>query len=116
MLVVDPWHWLTDDGHLPEEPSRLRRLAVRVAQLIEAGGPLPISHARETLLECKRRPNGKPCLGLIWVVRTVEDTLHAFCPLCRKDEAVIHNWQDTRWANGPMDPIAVEVMDPRSLN
>lgn len=40
MLVVDPWHWLTEDGHFPDNNMRLRRQILRIARLIEYGGPL----------------------------------------------------------------------------
>lgn len=40
MLVVDPWHGLTEDGHLPDDNMRLRRRVLRIARLIEYGGPL----------------------------------------------------------------------------
>jgi hypothetical protein len=37
-------------------------------------GPLKQDEARETLFECKRRPRGKACAGLMWVVKTSDDT------------------------------------------
>jgi hypothetical protein len=116
MLVVDPWHWLDSNGSFPVDKPRLYRRILRVAQLIEAGGPLPSMHSRQTLLACPKRPNGKPCSGLTWVVKTVEDAIHAFCPTCRHDEALIHNWQETEWAEGPMQPMPVEAVDPSRLN
>jgi hypothetical protein len=121
MLVVDPWHWLNEDGSLPTHDSRLRRNILRVVQLIEAGGPLPKLHARETLLPCRKRPGGKPCLGLMWVAKTETDAILAFCLSCHTDEAMILNWQQTEWADGPMQPAAMEPMatepvDPTTLN
>jgi hypothetical protein len=109
MLVVNPHHWLAEDGSLPDAPPRLRRAALRVAQLIEAGGPLALLHARETLHPCPKRPGGTPCPGLTWVVKR-EEGLHAFCPTCRADEALIHHWEDTLWADGPMEPVPVELV------
>jgi hypothetical protein len=122
MLVVDPWHWLNEDGSLPTQDLRLRRNVLRVVQFIEAGGPLPKLHARETLLPCRRRPGGKPCLGLMWVAKTEEDDIHAFCLACHTDEAMIHNWQETEWAEGPMEPAPVKMfeaeppVDPLTVN
>jgi hypothetical protein len=105
MLVVDPHHWLDEKGHLPNEPLRLRRRILRVVQLIEYGGPLGVLEGRETLLECRKRPGGKPCLGLMWVVKTREQAIHAFCMICKNDEAMIHNWEETEWAQGMMEPV-----------
>jgi hypothetical protein len=116
MLVVDPWHWLNEDGSLPTEDRRLRKQILRVVQLIEAGGTLPRLHARETTLPCSKRPKRRPCLGLVWVIKTADDRIHAHCPVCRGDEAMIDNWQATDWAHGQMDPVPVDVFRPTVLN
>src|SRR5262245_10476737 len=68
MLVVDVHHWL-DEGELPHHDLRLRRRVLRVARFIEYGGPLDVRESRETLMECKRRPGGKQCHGLVWLSR-----------------------------------------------
>lgn len=105
-LVVDPWHWLTEDGHFLVDNSRLYRRTLRIARFIEYGGALKKNETRETLIECKRRPKGRACIGLMWVVKTEEDAILARCLLCRNEEAFIHNWQETEWANGMMDPVS----------
>ena len=105
MLVVDPWHWLSEEGDLPTDDARARRQALRVARLIEAGGPLARGESRETLVECTKRPGRKACLGLMHVEKTEQDEIYAFCPLCRGDELTIHNWQGTRWAQGLSAPV-----------
>ncbi len=112
MLVVDPGHWLEAEGSLPETDLRLRRQALRVVQLVEAGGPLPRLHGRETLVPCTMRPNRRPCLGLMWVVKNPDDSIYAYCPACGRDEVVIHDWQDTLWADGPMEPVPFEPSPP----
>ncbi|WP_146158512.1 hypothetical protein [Enhygromyxa salina] len=52
----------------------------------------------------------------------MSESIHAFCPSCHADEFLIHNWQETDWAGGPMEPVPVEevfgvsqesVTDPR---
>jgi hypothetical protein len=107
MLVVDPWHWLDGNGDPPADNPRLRRQVLRGARLIEYGGPLSALHTRETLVECPRRPAGKPCPGLLWVVKTKEDAIEAACAVCGGSEVVIHNWRGTRWAEGMMPPVPV---------
>lgn len=113
VLIVDPWHWLEKDGGFPTNNLRLRRRIVRVARFIEYGGPLQLGESRETLVECKRRPGGRTCLGLMWVTKTEADAIESFCPVCSSTEAVIHNWQETEWASGMMDPITADHHHPR---
>ena len=105
MIIVDARHWLDPDGNLPEGDVRLRRLALRVARFIECGGTLGPHEHRETLVECRRRPGGRPCPGLLWVAKTEAEEIQVFCLVCRHDEARIHGWQSTPWARGMMDPI-----------
>ena len=101
--VIDIRHWLDEKG---DPHPRLRSQVLRVARLIEYGGPLAIGHVRETLVECSRRPGRKPCLGLLWVVKTERGTLDALCYTCESDHVVISGWQDTQWADGPMEPLS----------
>ncbi len=108
MLVVDPWHWLNQDGSLPCDQPGLFRKALRIAQVIEYGGTLARGTARDTLLQCTRRPARKRCTGLLWVTRTPNDELVAFCTVCKHDEVMVHNWQDTVWADGMMEAMSLE--------
>ena len=100
LMVVDPWHWLKTDGSFVYEKPALYRRMLRIARFIEYGGELQKNETRETLIECKRRPKGKLCRGLMWVVKTAEDEILAHCLVCKTDEALIHNWQTTEWADG----------------
>lgn len=113
MLVVDPWVWLDKDGSVPTDNLRIRRQVLRVARFIEYGGPLEKLESRETLVECRRRPQGRPCLGLVWVHKNEDDAISAFCLVCKTDEAIIHNWQGTMWAEGMMEPVPPDF-DSRS--
>lgn len=107
--IVNPAHWLTPDGSIPDDP-RIRSKAIRLAQCIEAGGPLARGHSRETLTPCRRRPGAKPCLGFLWVLKQVDDSILAFCAVCRADEFLIYDWESTEWAEGPMEPVDVAAM------
>ncbi len=111
MLIVDPRDWLTEDGGLPDHPPRLRRNALRVARLIEYGGPLAVGACRETLVECSKRLGRRPCPGMLSVTKTRDLAVHAICHVCKKDEVLIHNWEDTEWAKGPMEPSRPEDED-----
>lgn len=110
MLVVDPWHWLDKDGSLPADNARLRRQVLRVARFIEYGAGLRPMETRETLVECIKRPAGKGCPGLMWVVKTSTETIEAICPTCGTTEMHIHNWKGTQWADGPMEPVPVRLV------
>jgi|HubBroStandDraft_1064217.scaffolds.fasta_scaffold03924_1 hypothetical protein len=66
----------------------------------------------ETLAECKRRPNGKPCLGLMWVVKTEDDGIFGHCIVCKTEEVFVQNWQKTEWADGMMEPVRVDLDGP----
>lgn len=107
MLVVDPWHWLSKEGDFIRGNRRLYLRMLRIARFIEYGGPLRTLETRETLVECKRRPRGKPCPGLIWVVKGEDDSILARCLVCKTDEASVHNWQETEWSDGMMAPVPV---------
>ncbi len=106
VTVVNPWHWLNQDGSFPSDP-RIRARILRVAQCIEYGGPLSHGFARETLVPCRRRPKRKPCPGLLWVLKQSDDAILAFCNTCHEDEYLIYEWEDTLWADGVMEPTDV---------
>ncbi len=53
----------------------------------------------------KDGPQGKPCPGLMWVMKTEKDEILAFCLVCKQEEALIHHWRETEWADGPMEPV-----------
>lgn len=107
--VIDIRHWIDEDG----APARqVRRQALRVARLIEYGGPLEVGHARATLVECSRRVDRRPCEGLLWVVKKDAATIEAFCLLCRREHLLISGWELTDWAAGPMEPVAPDEDRP----
>jgi len=111
-LIVDIRHWLDERGELPRDNLAIRRRALRIAQLIEAGGPLEPGQFRETLVACTLRPNRKPCLGLLWVEKSQDERIFAYCVTCKREEIVISGWQDTLWADGPMAPATAEMFSP----
>jgi hypothetical protein len=112
MLIVDPWHWLTEDGDFVRDKPRLYRRMLRIARFIECGGQLKKNETRETLVECKRRPKNKTCPGLMWVIKTDDDGILAICHVCKTDEVFIQNWQKTEWADGMMEPAPLDFEGP----
>ena len=101
-IVVNPWHWLDEDGSFPVD-ARARKRAVRVAQCIEYGGPLRPGEARRTLLACRTRG----CEGFLVALKLEDDSIHALCPTCTQGEFLIHTWQSTPWAKGQGAPLRV---------
>ena len=120
VTIVNPHHWLADDGRLPADP-KLRARVLRVAQFIEYGGTLLPAQGRQTLLTCRKRPGRVPCGGLMMVLKQSDDALLSFCPMCNEDEYLIYEWEDTVWADGPAEPfdvrdqVAVQGPEPRAL-
>ena len=104
-LIVDIRHWLDEYGQ-PAPP--VRRQALRIARLIEYGGPLAPRQGRFTLVECSRRPARRACEGLLSVVKVSDDAIEAHCESCHQEHIVITGWQDTEWADGPMEPVSVD--------
>ncbi len=104
-LIVDIRHWLTEDGGLPFDNPRLYRAALRIATLIEYGGPLGTFELRDTMVPCKRRPGRSPCTGLLLVMKLEDGRIHARCPACSTIEAIISGWEETDWAEGQSPPL-----------
>src|SRR6185436_6078360 len=46
------------------------------------------------------------------VTKTESDTIEAFCLVCSSTEALIHNWQETEWASGMMEPVNPDPLAP----
>jgi hypothetical protein len=106
VLCVDIRHWLDPRGELPTDNAALRRKALRVVQLIEAGALLEPGEFREALVACTKRLAGHACDGLLWVEKCSDERLHAYCRVCAREELYISGWQDTRWSEGPMVPMS----------
>jgi hypothetical protein len=104
-LSVDIRHWLDAFGE-PAEP--VRRKALWIARMIEYGGPLEPMFQRHTLIECTMRPDRRPCQGLLWVAKTADGRIDAWCRLCEQTNVMISGWEETFWADGPMEPLGPE--------
>ncbi len=107
--VIDIQHWLDEDGF---PVPALRKQVLRIARLIESGGPLRVLQSRETLVECRRRVQRRACEGLLWITKVDDGTLEAVCPNCLRERVVVRGWESTEWAMGPSDPIDLSVPVP----
>jgi hypothetical protein len=99
VLIVDPWDWLDPNGEIPIDNKRTRSRIILILRVIEYGSPLGPGMQRETLIECKRRPSGIRCSGLLVVEKRQDEALLAYCPECNADQILVHNWQKTKWAD-----------------
>ena len=116
-FIIDIRHLLDERGELPLDNPTLRRRALRMAQLVEAGGPLEVGQFRETLIACDARPHRRPCPGLLWVEKTHDQRIHAYCLACQRNAVLISGWEMTAWADGPMEPQSDEpIPRPYDVN
>lgn len=106
MIYADPWLWLQPDGSLPPIPKLWPKI-MQLARAIEAGWDLPSGTARQTLMLCPKRPERKPCPGMLWVARLPDDSLLVYCTTCRSEQLTIQNWQSTPWARPRPEPIPI---------
>jgi hypothetical protein len=104
--VIDIQHCLDANG---EPVPALRRQVLRIARLIEYGGPLEVGQTRGTLVECSRRIDRRPCQALLWVSKIDAETIEACCLKCLREHILISGWALTEWAAGPMEPIGPEL-------
>lgn len=110
-VSVNIQHWLDEHGR-PDE--RVRRNALSIARMIEYGGPLEPGFMRQTLIECRMRPNRRRCPGLLWVSKREDDTIEAWCGTCDQQRVHVSGWQETEWADGMMEPVHESELDPVS--
>lgn len=103
LLVVDPHHWLDEDGGYSEANKRLWKKLDRIGIFISFGCDLEPLHGRPTLAKCKARG----CGCFMFVARTNDERLLGFCPMCGKEEMLISNWRSTFWAE---DRLTSEVV------
>lgn len=112
--VINIQHWLDEQG---DPAPAVRRQALRVARLIEYGGPLGVGYIRGTLVECSRRIDRRACPGLLWVGKIDDKTIEAYCLKCRREHLLISGWEFTDWADGPMEPLGPDEQEtPGALN
>ncbi len=54
---------------------------------------------------------------MLFITKTEDDYLYAWCPICQEESLTISGWQDTLYADGPPDPIPpLPDKDPAVLN
>ena len=90
MWVIDIRHWLNENYDGPAVP----RLKLKVAKMKEIIIYATSESAGEKVglaPRCWRRPQRKPCKGILEVRKVGHDEIWWFCPVCG-DEGVVRGW------------------------
>ena len=96
--MPDTWitkleHYLNEDGEFPADlGGPAQSLARFFAEIVSA-----TTEARRSAVRCRRRPNRKPCPGVIQaVVEVRREEILWECPVCG-DNGVLSGWAGTKW-------------------
>lgn len=96
--VTDLWHFLDDDGRLPESlPEPALNLALHQGAIVEWMTAVLLEDIEVTNVACRRRPRRRRCRGRI-VARFKPDgaAIEWRCPACG-DNGIIYGWAGTPW-------------------
>jgi hypothetical protein len=95
--ITDFSHFLDEDGSIGPQSGPAKRMAEHLAKIImDATRPLP-SPGRPTAVKCRRRPNRKPCPGMIENDLDPEtNEIVWWCPRC-EDNGRIGHWEGSLW-------------------
>ena len=89
-------HFLNEEGYIVLESGpglKFTEFLTAIISMISHPPPLP----EEFKVRCRRRPQRKPCNGIIKGEEDPEtEDLIWWCPECG-DNGTISNWQDTIW-------------------
>lgn len=92
-------HFLTEKGTLPPDlPGPARRLVTFLGEIVKTiSDEYSPDEIIPTKVQCRRRPNRKPCAGLInAAMREDNGQIEWRCPVCG-DNGVITGWEGTMW-------------------
>ena len=77
---------------MPEDaPGLAKRLAVQLGAIVRTGSARPVGSSATSAVGCTRRPDRRPCVGLVMVFRHANEEIWA-CDGCG-DEGVIAGWE-----------------------
>jgi hypothetical protein len=83
------------DGSLPK--GLAGRLALFLGRIVSAASMLQPGQSQISPLRCRRRPNRRPCPGVIEIIRPLKNLEITWrCDQCG-DQGDITNWRETRW-------------------
>lgn len=95
--ITDITHFLDDDGEIISEPAQARKFGEYLAAIIVMSSYPEPEYPAEYRVNCRRRPNRKPCQEeIVGFVDHETDDIVWMCPKCN-DRGLISNWQGTIW-------------------
>jgi hypothetical protein len=96
-LIADLHHFLDDFGSIAPESGPARKLAEHLAAIVAESTAVLADIEGYQRQRCQRRPNRRPCPGLIdsWI-DPATGAIYWECPSCR-DNGLISNWEGTMW-------------------
>ncbi|MBI2355268.1 MAG: hypothetical protein HYV06_09605 [Deltaproteobacteria bacterium] len=95
--ITDITHFLDNEGEIISEPAQARKLGEYFTAIIVMSSYPEPEYPIEYRVNCRRRPNRKPCQEeIVGFVDHETDDIVWMCPKCN-DRGLISNWQGTIW-------------------
>jgi hypothetical protein len=94
VLIADLRHFLDGQGRIAPTQGPAKTLADFLTNVVAT-----MTHDFDSPLgpiHCRRRPNRKPCSGLVDATLTTDNSIAWRCKACG-DEGVIMHWQNSFW-------------------
>lgn len=95
--ITDMQHFIDLLTPGAQVPPAARRLGEYLGTIVAAASLAKENQPVKTTLHCRRRPNRRPCKGLIRIrVLPATGEIVWDCPTCA-DNGIISNWKGTLW-------------------
>lgn len=96
-LITDLTHFLSPDGSIEPKDGPARQLADFLTKIIVAETALEQPPSETNVIRCRRRPNRKPCTGVIQTdIDLQTNQIVWWCPVC-EEQGFISHWQGSLW-------------------
>ena len=96
MWVIDIRHWLDEEMTGPAVP-RLRLKVKKLSEIITYATSTAAGMATDSTPKCWRRPERKPCKGLLDIhLDETANQIYWYCGVCG-DEGVVSGWGGLVW-------------------
>jgi len=97
MLITNLEHFLTPDGSIGPKDGPARRLADYLTKIVVAETVSLQTQSETMVVRCRRRPNRKPCTGVIQTdIDPETNQIIWWCPVCEEQGSISH-WQGSLW-------------------
>ena len=97
MLITNLEHFLTPDGSIGPKDGPALRLADYLTKIVVAETASLKTQSETMVVRCRRRPNRKPCTGVIQTdIDPETNQIIWWCPVCEEQGSISH-WQGSLW-------------------